>query len=255
MNLEEITPVVLTLNEEANIGRCLGRLAWARRVVVIDSGSQDRTAEIVASYANTAFIVRQFDSHARQWNFGVSRAETDWVLCLDADYMIPPEWVDEVRECENERGLSAYLTSFVYQIFGHPLGASLYPPRPVLFDRQSCSYWDDGHTQRLQISGPVGELRNSLAHDDRKSLSKWFESQLRYARLEAVKLLSADPEKLDRVDRIRLIGGPAVLFTPLYCLLFKGLLFQGWPGWYYTLQRTLAELLLNLEILDQRLRK
>ncbi len=139
MNLEEITPVVLTLNEEANIGRCLGRLAWARRVVVIDSGSQDRTAEIVASYANTAFIVRQFDSHARQWNFGVSRAETDWVLCLDADYMIPPEWVDEVRECENERGLSAYLTSFVYQMLVSSPPCSVRSPKLFLLGRRPYS--------------------------------------------------------------------------------------------------------------------
>jgi len=255
MQVEEITPIVLTLNEEANIGRCLARLAWARRVVVLDSGSQDRTAEIVASHENAEFIVRQFDSHAQQWNFAVDQAETAWVLCLDADYMIPPEWVAEVREREPESGSCAYLTPFVYQIFGRPLRASLYPPRPVLFDRQYCSYWDDGHTQRLRISGSVDELKNPLAHDDRKSLSNWVGSQHRYAKLEASKLLATEPEKLDRVDRIRLMGGPAVLFTPLYCLLFKGLLFQGWPGWYYTLQRTLAELLLSLEILDRRLRK
>ena len=255
MNLSEITAIVLTLNEEANIGRCLAQLDWAPRVLVIDSGSSDGTAEIVASHRNAELLFRKFDSFARQCNFGLSRVETDWVLSVDADYILTAEWVEEVQDFAPKSAVSALETPFIYQIFGHSLNASLYPSRPILFDRRHCSYWDDGHAHRLRISGPTEKLQSPIAHDDRKPLSVWFGSQQKYAKMELDKLLSSAGDKLDRVDRIRLLGGPAVLFTPLYCLLFKGLLFQGWPGWYYTLQRTLAELLLSLEILDRRLRR
>ena len=71
MNLDDITPLILTHNEEANIDRALRSVSWAKRVVVVDSGSADATAEIVAEHDNAEFISRAFDHHAAQWNFGL----------------------------------------------------------------------------------------------------------------------------------------------------------------------------------------
>ena len=68
MDLAEITPLVLTFNEAANIDRTLAGLAWARRVVVLDSGSDDETADLVRQHANAVLIERRFDSHAAQWS-------------------------------------------------------------------------------------------------------------------------------------------------------------------------------------------
>ena len=66
-----ITPVILTFNEEPNIEATLSSLSWARKIVVVDSGSSDRTAEIARSFGNVWWFVRTFDSHAAQWSFGV----------------------------------------------------------------------------------------------------------------------------------------------------------------------------------------
>src|SRR6266480_566483 len=62
--LSEVTPVVLTGDEEANIGRTLGQLGWARQVIVVDSESRDRTREIAESFPNVRFITRPFDDLA-----------------------------------------------------------------------------------------------------------------------------------------------------------------------------------------------
>jgi hypothetical protein len=65
--LNEITPLILTYNEAANIGRTLERLAWAREIVVVDSFSDDETVEIASSFANVRVIQRVFDCHRSQW--------------------------------------------------------------------------------------------------------------------------------------------------------------------------------------------
>src|SRR5262249_35942549 len=84
-------------------------------------------------------------------------------------------------------------------------------------------------------------------------LSRWLESQCNYARLEAQKLIEDANGPQSMADRLRMWIWPAAPAAFLYTLFFKGCLFDGWPGWFYALQRTYAELLLSLELLDHRL--
>ncbi|MGB2788468.1 MAG: glycosyltransferase, partial [Dokdonella sp.] len=72
--LDRITPLILTWNEEANIARTLAKLAWAREVVVVDSGSTDSTHAICESFPNVRLVARPFDNHATQWNYGLKEA-------------------------------------------------------------------------------------------------------------------------------------------------------------------------------------
>ncbi|MCS4142573.1 glycosyltransferase family 2 protein [Salinibacter ruber] len=252
MEPTSITPLILTYNEESNLDRTLGRLTWADRVVVVDSYSEDATVDIASSYENVDLVQREFDDHTSQWNYGLDQVETDWVLSLDADYRVPPEFVDEVEALNLSSVVAGYRATFRYCVFGRPLRANLYPPRVVLFRTERASYEQDGHTQRLTVDGTVEELDTVLKHDDRKSLDRWFDNQRQYARLEAQKLREADdlelPDRLRRTD----VWGP--LLVPLYCLFRKGLILDGWPGWYYTLQRTYAELVIALTHLDAYLR-
>lgn len=254
MNLLDITPLILTWNEEPNLRRCLDGLGWAERVVVVDSGSTDGTAAICAEYENVAILVRPFDNHTAQWNFGLDQVATPWVLSLDADYGVPEAFVSEMAALEPEAGEVAWYAPFRFLIHGRPLRGSLYPPRAVLFDRAKCRYVADGHTQRLDIAGPSGTMKTRLDHDDRKPLSRWFDSQLKYARLEAEKLLGEErPAGL--ADRLRRMIWPAAPATFVYTLLVKGVILDGWPGWFYVLQRTYAELILSLILLERRLRE
>jgi glycosyltransferase involved in cell wall biosynthesis len=246
-----ITPVILTFNEAPNLARCLDRLTWARQIIVLDSGSTDETREIAAHYPNVQLLARPFDNHASQWNAATSLVETPWVLSLDADYIIPPDFVERLPGAPDE-DVDAYSANFRYCIFGRPLMGSLYPPRDVLFRRERCHYENDGHTQRLRVPGKRGELASVIDHDDRKPLSRWFQSQISYTNLEAEKLLSAEGS-LSFVDRLRrggVFAPPAVFF---YTLIVKGTILDGWRGWFYTLQRTTAEIMLALAILERRI--
>lgn len=253
MNLDEVTPVILTYNEAPNIARNLERLRWAREVVVVDSGSEDETAALVAGFPNTRLVVRPFDSHARQWTFAVHETSiaTPWVLRLDADYIVPVQLTEEIHRLEPADEIGGYRVGFDYCIDGRRLRGSLYPDLPVLFRRDRVSFVQDGHTERAEVTGAVGRLVGRIEHDDRKGLDRWLSSQFRYQSREAEKLLSTPWPQLSWPDRIRrtyLLGPPLVL---LHCLFGRGLILDGWPGWQYALQRTTADLILSMLLIQR----
>lgn len=251
--LDRITPLILTYDEDANIARVLDRLTWARRIVVVDSGSTDGTLEMLARYPNVEVIQRPFDTFAGQCNFGLEQVRTEWVLSLDADYVLSKDLVGEIQALPEDADVVGYRARFVYCIGGSPLRATLYPPRAVLYRKHRAQYDADGHGHRVHVDGLVGDLHGVIYHDDRKPLARWMRNQGKYAKLEADKLLSTSPKRLGRVDRLRRLGWVVPFLTPAYCLLYKLLLLDGRAGLYYTLQRTYAELLLALELLDRRL--
>src|SRR5258706_5452313 len=230
--LDRITPLILTYNEEANLGRLLQSLAWAKRVVVVDSESTDATRAIAVEFPNTDFIVRKFDELARQWNYGLAETgiQSDWVLALDADYVLPQDFLDELARIDPVDDIYGYRARFRYCIEGEPLRGGLYPPVTVLFRRQRARFLQDGHAHRVSVPGRVETFAAQLLHDDRKPLERWFSSQLGYMRLEAKKLIGTPMESLCVQDRIRrmIVVAPALVF--FYCLFVKGNLLDGRRG-------------------------
>jgi len=246
--LDQITPLILTYNEAPNIARALAGVSWAKDVVVVDSFSDDETVAITQSYPQVRVFQRTFDNHRSQWEFGLKETgiTTPWVLALDADYVVTNELVAELEQLRPDA--VAYRANFVYCINGKKLRSGIYPPVTVLYRRDAASYVQDGHTQRLAVHGTIEELRASLMHDDRKSLRRWFRSQVRYTELEAQKLLAADAAELGLADRMRrwIVVVPPVMLV--YCLVVRGGILDGWQGFYYAFQRTVAELMLSINL-------
>jgi glycosyltransferase involved in cell wall biosynthesis len=248
-----ITPLILTYNEAPNLRRTLERLGWAREIVIVDSGSTDETLAIAREFPQARVVNRTFDTHTEQWNFGVDEVKTSWVLALDADYVLPAEFVAEVQALIPPELVSAYEARFRFCVFGRPLRGTLYPPRTVLFRKGQCRYVQDGHTQMLRVEGQTARLQGRIDHDDRKPVAHWLWAQDRYAILEVRKLAAAARGDLGFADRVRqkIILAPVAVF--LYTLLGQGLILDGWPGWFYVWQRTLAEMILSLRLTEQKL--
>ncbi len=248
--LKQITPLILTYNEAANIERTLDRLTWAKRIVVIDSFSDDATLEIVTSYPQVEVFQRHFDHFASQCNYGLEKVQTEWVLSLDADYILSNKLIEELDALPDCLTKDAYFVRFKYCIFGKPLRGTLLPPRKVFYRKDKAVYVEDGHAHRVQVTGDYGYLLGYISHDDRKSLSRWLQSQDRYLLIEAKKLLTTPKEELSFADRIRKQKVIAPIVILLYCLILKGGILDGWAGWYYAWQRTLAEILLAIRLIE-----
>lgn len=248
--LDNITPLILTYNEEENIDRTLAHLTWAKKIVAIDSYSTDKTLEILQSYPQVCIFQRSFDTFAGQCNYGLQKVISEWVLSIDADYIIPEEFISEISAIDRDAPIDGYFARFKYCVFGKPLRGTLLPPRQVLFRREKAIYIDDGHAHKVRVEGKSGMLSGYIYHDDRKPLTRWLQAQDRYALLEMQKLRSTRPQELSFADRIRKTKILAPWLVFVYCLILKGAILDGWQGWYYALQRSLAEIILAIRLIE-----
>lgn len=241
----DITPLILTRDEDVNIGRTLEQLSWAGEIVIVDSVSTDQTVTIAKRFPNVRVVERPFDDLASQWNFGVAQVKTPWILALDADYFVPAAFADELRSLDP--AADHYSAEFTYAIHGRPLRASLYPPRPVLLRRDRVSFFMDGHTHRARTGGEGRMLREKIVHDDRKPFSRFLRRQRHYMRDEAEKIRRG--EGLNWAGRIRKLRVVAPFAVLVHTLFVQGLILDGIPGLQYTWERFVAEVILSLELI------
>lgn len=246
--LDQVTPLIITYNEEPNIARTLAGLNWAQRIVVIDSGSTDNTLAILAAHPRVEVFQRQFDSFARQCTFGLRQIHTPWCLSLDADHTITPAFAAEMGGLITKAGsdVDAVLTPFRYLVYGKPLRGTLLPPRFNLIRPCGGHYIDDGHAHQFQPNRRTLVMREPILHDDRKPLSRWLEAQQRYLQQECQKLRTTPPQQLSRSDRLRRHKVIAPIAVLVVCLVWQRGLLDGWRGWFYAFQRLYAESLLSL---------
>jgi glycosyltransferase involved in cell wall biosynthesis len=250
--LDAITPVLLTFNEGVNIGRTLANLHWAKTIIVVDSDSTDETLSILAADQRVRVFRRAFDGHPDQWRYAMHETgiTTPWVLRLDADYQLSDSLVAEIASLKPGAEISAYTAAFDYAVFSRKLVSSLYPPKPLLLRRGRFSISDDGHTEAWVVEGQAGRLKSRVVHDDWKSMHQWVIAQARYMMREREKL---DTRRSGLRDWLRMHPPLMPVAVFLYCFLWKRLLFSGRAGMLYVLQRVIAEAILSLYVLENRL--
>jgi glycosyltransferase involved in cell wall biosynthesis len=248
--LEKVTPLIITYNEAANIDRTLNQLTWAKEIIIIDSYSTDETLDIIAAYPQAKVIQNKFESFASQCNFGLSKITSEWVLSIDADYVLSQNLINEINLLSDNHDVNGYSIPFKYCVFGKTLRGTLYPPRKALYRRSKGIYKNDGHAHKVSIDGKIKSLTHCIYHDDRKPVTRWFNAEIKYAELEMKKLIETPPEQLSLVERIRLQKVIAPILVLVYCLIYKGCILDGWHGIYYASQRVLAELLLSIKLIE-----
>ncbi len=250
--IDKITPVIICYNEISNIRNTLNALKMFRRIVVLDSGSDDGTTDVIGEFENVDLFYREFDTFEKQWNFAISETNilTSYVLALDSDYILTPDLIIELQSIDLEKKF-VYEVSFRLIFFDRDLGKNFYPNKVVLFKLGFAKYIQDGHTQKLVCTLPTKRLKKPILLDDRKNLDRWLKTQIRYADEESIKLTTFGHD-LNWVDKLRKKLVIVPLLMVFYLLIIKRFFLKREVGIYYIYQRLIAEMLLTLKIIEIR---
>ena len=193
-----LSVVIITMNEEANLARTLQSVAWADEIVVVDSGSTDRTREIAESF-HAKFFVEEWKGFAAQKNFALEKASGDWVLSLDADEEVEPALADEIRStlAANPSAAGFWIPRKNFFLGRWIRHGGFYPdPKLRLFRRGAGQFEDRLVHEDVQVSGPTAKLKNHLLHHAYPTLESYLEHMNRYSSLGAEMAVARRPARL-----------------------------------------------------------
>jgi glycosyltransferase involved in cell wall biosynthesis len=196
---QPITVLIAARNEEENIARCLAALSPARRILVIDSQSSDATAQISRDMGAEVF---QFEYRGgypkkRQWAMDHIPMDTEWILLLDADEVVPTELWEEIAGVVNQdNAADAYLITKGFHFLGRRFRYGGFSHAAVLLFRKGRAHFEELHCdpadtldmevhERLLVKGPIAGLKTRLIHDDAKGLKAYIARHNFYSTWEA----------------------------------------------------------------------
>ena len=212
-----LTAIVLTLNAERVLEDCLGGLGFADEILVVDSGSRDRTPEIASAHG-AKVLRRKLERFDAQRNWAMERASSPWVLFVDADERVPAELAAEIRatlERAGDGGPDAYSIPRINYFLGRRMRFGGWgSDRVVRLMRRRKVRWEGPVHEKPRGAGAVGALRNALIHHPYPTLSDYWDKMERYSRLKA-----AEDHRRGRVaGALRILFHPKWVFGRMYVL-------------------------------------
>jgi glycosyltransferase involved in cell wall biosynthesis len=268
-----ISVLILTLDEEVNLGGCLDSVAWSDDVVVLDSLSNDRTVEIARERGVRVFQ-RAFDNYANQRNFGLRdvKYKHPWVLMLDADERVPAQLREEML-CTTSAApdsIALFRMRRKDYLFGRWIRRSSgYPTWFGRLVRVGRAWVERPINEEFHTDGEIAGLLGHLDHYPfNKGFAAWIEKHDRYSTMEAAlraskpeydmhwrSLFSPDPAERRRAHKAWIYSmplRPLIVFAGLYFV--KGGMLEGRAGLTFSLLRAWYEYFIDCKILELRRR-
>ncbi len=189
----KISATIIAFNEERNIARVIESLRCCDEVLVLDSGSNDRTVEI-AEKLGARVVEASWHGYAAQKNIAAQLASYDWILSIDADESVSEALEAEIwhiKKCGPQ--CDGYTMPRLAQYLGRwILHSGWYPDRKVrLFNRAKAEWIGDFVHESVKVAGRVGHLKSNLLHFTCDSLSEHLRSMDRYTTLAAQEIAAA----------------------------------------------------------------
>jgi len=180
---------IITFNEEKRLPDCLKSVSFADEIIVVDSGSSDRTREIAAD-AGARVSIRPFDGYVSQKNHTIALAKMKWVFVIDADEILTPELRSEIIRGlgqNQEEAPVAYrvprMTNYMGRWIRH---SGWYPDYTIrLFQANKASFMGDTVHERANSQGKAGTLKNHLEHFSYNTISDHLKRIDQYSTLIA----------------------------------------------------------------------
>ena len=210
----KITATIITFNEERNVARAIESLRCCDEILILDSGSTDRTVEL-AEKLGARVVEAGWRGYAGQKNWAAEHASNDWILSLDADEALSEGLEAEIWNLKkNGPTYDAYTMPRLAQYLGRwILHSGWYPDRKVrLYHRSKAKWVGDFVHESVQVDGRVGHLESNILHFTCESLSEHVKTMDRYTTLAAQELAARQL----KIHWGRLIADPAWAFLKSY---------------------------------------
>lgn len=213
--MSKLSVITLALNEERNIAECLESVKWADEIIVVDSGSTDKTVELAKHYTQHVLTV-EWKGYGATKNFALDRASGEWILWLDADERVPKELAAEIQAVlrTDDSLVNGYSVPrravFLGKWIKH---CGWYPGRIIrLFRRTKSRFTESNVHEQISVEGKIGELKNDLLHFTDPNLYHYFSKFNRYTSLAAKDLHSAGK----RFSLYDILVRPPFMFFKMY---------------------------------------
>ena len=267
-----IAGVVLTLNEEQDLARALRSLKWCDELLVVDSGSNDRTFEVArqcgAKFAQHIQAQPFLITEQRNWALDKAGLTSDWILFLDADEEVSPALANHLLACINSKSaLDAYELTPRYWFLGQWLkrtqGYPNWHPRLV---RRGTTYFQGGVWESFSPGARVGRVSIPYEHYAfSKGFDDWLERHRRYATWDAEQItqyLTCGSQSLlptQRWRNLRLLMSklwflrPPLRFIQKYVVQLGFL--EGWQAFLFSLMMSLYDFMTVIKVVELLRRK
>ncbi|MBN1464716.1 glycosyltransferase family 2 protein [candidate division KSB1 bacterium] len=274
MNECDVTAVVLTVNEEQDLPQCLQSLKWCRKIILVDSGSTDKTLEIAAQW-HCDIYTNHWRGFAAQRNWALQNTAIDstWVLFIDADEVVPGALADDIVAATRSDAAAFYLC-FKVMLFGVWVRRSSNFPvwHPRLCRRGAVVYRNavTGHGETWDVNGEVRYIRTPYIHYSfSKGFTHWLAKHNRLSSMECdaffqsiqdkikiATLFSRDGHKRRQALRrlsFHLPMRPLLRF--FYSYVWKRGFLDGRAGFVYCLLYLVYELMIQAKMIEKRVQK
>jgi len=230
-----ISVIIITKNEEKNIIDCLESVKWAQEIIIVDSGSNDRTKQISQEYTHN-FFFHKWQGFGVQKQIALDYATFDWVLSIDADERVTKELKIEIIESINKKDFDGYYIPRLSNYFGKFIKHSgWFPDYTVrLVRRNKAAFSKDMVHEKIKISGKLGKLENYLIHFPYESFGHHMKKINSYSELGAIQLKKKNYK----------ISWPLIYLKAVSrffrVIILKFGLFDGWRGFLIAITSSIS---------------
>src|SRR5258708_2606589 len=196
--MKKLTGIIITKNEEVRIADCIDSLSFCDEVIIVDSNSQDRTAEIAKHLGGKVFSVDDdIFSQANRRNVGLEKVKTKWILYIDADERVTPDLRKSIEEVVANKDVlyQGYLVQRQDFIFGNHKWPRVEKMERLFLKEALVEWYGDLH-ESPKVIGQIGELDGILNHYTHRDLFSMLEKTIAWAEIEANLRLATNHPKM-----------------------------------------------------------
>lgn len=180
--MQPVSAVIITLNEEHNLRMLLPKLKWCDEIIIVDSGSTDKTVQICKEYRCKVYH-RKFDGYGTQKKYAVSLARNSWVLCLDADEILSDKLIEEIKQEMKAPSASGYYIPMTFVFMGKKFhhGKEGWRYFMRLFNKHAGNFSEDLVHEKIELKGETKKMSANIYHYSYRNLSQYFEKFNKYS--------------------------------------------------------------------------